>query len=55
VVGSLVSDETIKRLIRNEQAAYEELVAAYGEKLLRLAYMVTGDRQLAEDVVQETF
>ncbi|NLM46613.1 MAG: sigma-70 family RNA polymerase sigma factor [Firmicutes bacterium] len=53
MAGSM--DETIKRLIRNEQAAYEELVAAYGEKLLRLAYLVTGDRQLAEDVVQETF
>lgn len=39
----------------NDQDAYEELVDTYGEKLLRLAYMVIGERQAAEDVVQESF
>lgn len=55
MANSLVLDETIKKLRSNDQIAYEELVDAYGERLLRLAYMVVGDQQLAEDVVQESF
>src|SRR5690554_5836820 len=55
VALSQIVEKTIQRLISNDQAAYKELVDTYGEKLLRLAYMVVGDRQLAEDVVQESF
>ncbi|KUO50146.1 MAG: hypothetical protein APF76_06715 [Desulfitibacter sp. BRH_c19] len=47
--------ELIKRLLVSDETAYVELVNTYGEKLLHLAYMVVGDRQLAEDVVQESF
>lgn len=48
-------EETIQKLIANDQSAYVSLVDTYGEKLLRLAYMVVEDRQISEDVVQESF
>lgn len=36
-----------------DQAGFDEFVAASAGRLLRLAYGVTGDRGLAEDLVQE--
>lgn len=37
------------------RARFEDLYAAYGGEALRLAYLMTGDRALAEDVAQEAF
>lgn len=34
---------------------YKKLIDDYGDKLLRLAFIVVGDQQIAEDVVQESF
>ncbi|ABR48308.1 RNA polymerase, sigma-24 subunit, ECF subfamily [Alkaliphilus metalliredigens QYMF] len=34
---------------------YRELVEGYGDKLFRLAFMIIGDSQMSEDVVQESF
>jgi RNA polymerase sigma factor (sigma-70 family) len=34
---------------------FEDLYAAHGAEALRLAYLITGDRALAEDVAQEAF
>ncbi|MGF7185203.1 RNA polymerase sigma-70 factor (ECF subfamily) [Desulfitispora alkaliphila] len=48
-------DELVQRLQLNDEVAYHELIDAYGDKIIRLAYMVVGDRQVAEDVVQESF
>ncbi len=48
-------EDLTQRLMAKDQRAYEELIDTYGEKLLRLAYMVVGDKQVAEDVVQESF
>ncbi len=48
-------EETIQRLLANDQDAFEGLVDDYGEKLLRLAHVIVGERQASEDVVQETF
>ena len=42
-------------LRRNDPEIYREFIDAHGDKLLRLAYMIVGDMQLAEDVVQESF
>lgn len=36
-------------------ARFEELYAAHGAEALRLAYLMTGDSALAEDVAQEAF
>ena len=48
-------DNLLHSLQLNNQGAYSELVDTYGDKLLHMAYMIVGDRQIAEDVVQETF
>jgi RNA polymerase sigma-70 factor (ECF subfamily) len=37
-----------------DPAAFEQLVDLHQGRLFRIAFMVTGDRQEAEDVVQET-
>jgi RNA polymerase sigma-70 factor (sigma-E family) len=34
---------------------FEDLYAAHGREAVRLAYLMTGDRALAEDVAQEAF
>jgi RNA polymerase sigma factor (sigma-70 family) len=36
-------------------ARFEDLYAAHGPEALRLAYLITGDSVLAEDVAQEAF
>lgn len=36
-------------------ASFEDLYAAHGAEALRLAYLMTGDRVLSEDVAQEAF
>lgn len=37
------------------QAAFDRLVADHGPALYRMAYRMVGDRQEAEDIVQETY
>ena len=37
------------------QAAFNRLVADHGSALYRMAYRMVGDRQEAEDIVQETY
>jgi len=40
---------------KGDSRAFAELVHLYGDKLYQLAYRMTGNRQDAEDIVQETF
>jgi RNA polymerase sigma-70 factor (ECF subfamily) len=40
---------------KGDQRAFAEIVSIYKDKLYHLAYRMTGSRQEAEDVVQETF
>ena len=48
-------DETLlKRIAAGEPPAMQDLHAAYADRLFRYALLRTRDRQLAEDVVQET-
>lgn len=49
------SDNLVLRLRNNDEAAYHELVEQFGDRMLHLAYIIVKDRQVAEDVVQETF
>ena len=37
------------------QASFDQLVAEHGSALYRMAYRMIGDRQEAEDIVQETY
>jgi RNA polymerase sigma factor (sigma-70 family) len=45
----------VERLRRNEAGAVEALVAAYGNRVYRLALRITGNSSDAEEVVQDTF
>ena len=47
--------ELVRRCREGSEAAYAELVRSHRPRLYVLAYRLTGDRETAEDVVQETF
>ena len=47
--------QAIRRLKRGEISALETLVLRYQEKAIRIAFLITHDEPLANDVVQATF
>jgi len=47
--------QAIQRCQRGEMAAMSSLIAQYQVPALRLAYLLTGDHALADDIVQESF
>ncbi|MHB8399817.1 MAG: RNA polymerase sigma factor [Candidatus Limnocylindrales bacterium] len=47
--------ELVRRCREGSEAAYAELVRRHRPRLYTLAYRLVGDRETAEDVVQETF
>lgn len=47
--------ELVRRCREGSEAAYAELVRRHRPRLYLLAYRLTGQREAAEDVVQETF
>src|SRR5690625_933459 len=48
-------EDLIKALKASKEAAVREMVGRFGDRLLRGAYIILGDYQKAEDIVQETF
>jgi len=52
-------DESDEQLMLNagqgDKNAFDELVRRYSSRMVNVAYQVLGDRELAEDVAQETF
>jgi RNA polymerase sigma-70 factor, ECF subfamily len=52
----LVSDaELVARLKANEDEAYREVVARFGDPLYGYIYGITGDHHLSEDVLSDTY
>jgi RNA polymerase sigma-70 factor (ECF subfamily) len=47
--------ELVRRCREGSESAYAELVRSHRPRLYLLAYRLIGDRETAEDVVQETF
>ena len=47
--------EAIRRCQQGDIAGLEPLVASYQVPGVRLAYLLTGDRELADDIVQDSF
>ncbi len=43
----------VARALQGEQAAFNDIVAQYSALMLRTASMIVGDRDIAEDVVQD--
>lgn len=48
-------DELLRRACRREPQALHELVEAYSPRVFGLLYRLTGSRDVAEDLLQETF
>jgi len=51
----LTDEEVIRRFQAGDEAAFEELVHRYANRLMNFAYRFVLDRQEAEDIVQDTF
>ena len=47
--------ELVARLKANDDEAYREVVARYGDPLYGYIYSITGDHHLSEDVMSEAF
>lgn len=45
----------MRRLIAKDESALRELMASYGDELLRTAYMLVKDRQAAEEAAMDAF
>ena len=54
-IGGWDEQELVRRCKEGQEAAYAELVRRHRPRLYSLAYRLTGQRETAEDVVQETF
>jgi RNA polymerase sigma-70 factor (ECF subfamily) len=54
--GGAESDEQLMlRVGQGDRGAFDVIVKRYTTRMVNLAYQIVGDRELAEDVAQETF
>lgn len=51
----MTENQMIDGLINGQENAFRQMMQLYGNKLLGTCYLILGDREEAEDVVQETF
>jgi len=54
-LSGLVDNELVARFLEGNGLAFPELVSRYQSRLLNFIYRTIGDRDRAEDLVQETF
>lgn len=50
-----MDDQIMAQIVQKEDAGLKLLMDRYGDMILRMVYMMTKDRMLAEDISQETF
>lgn len=48
-------EQLMLRVGQGDKKAFDEIVRRYTSRMVNLAYQITGDRDLAEDIGQETF
>jgi RNA polymerase sigma-70 factor, ECF subfamily len=54
-LGSKTDSQVVQSFLDGEQRAFGELVRRYDGRLLNFVYRTVGDRERAQDLVQETF
>ena len=54
-LGELTDSEVVGAFLDGDQRAFMELVRRYDNRLLNFVYRTIGDRERAQDLVQETF
>ena len=52
---ALSDQEVVRHAVQGREAAYRELIRRYQRPVFSLAYRMVRDRELAEDLAQETF
>ena len=55
ILAELDDETVIERFIRGERGAFEQVVAAHGQRIARLAHRLLGWPDDVEDVVQDVF
>lgn len=53
--GQLGDSEVVQAFLAGDERAFGELVERYDQRLLNFVYRTVGDRERAQDLVQETF
>jgi RNA polymerase sigma-70 factor (ECF subfamily) len=54
-LGELADNDVVRAFLGGDQRAFGELVRRYDTRLLNFVYRTIGDRERAQDLVQETF
>ena len=54
-LSSMTDSQVVQRFLDGEPRAFGELVDRYDSRLLNFVYRTVGDRERAQDLVQETF
>jgi RNA polymerase sigma-70 factor (ECF subfamily) len=54
-LGELTDSQVVQAFLDGESRAFGELVDRYDKRLLNFVYRTVGDRERAQDLVQETF
>jgi len=49
------TEEAVRRFVRGEQEAFNQIVRRWERKIYNLAWRMVGNREDAQDIVQETF
>ncbi|MFO8175006.1 MAG: sigma-70 family RNA polymerase sigma factor [Gemmatimonadota bacterium] len=53
--GDLTDSQVVQAFLDGDDRAFSELVGRYDKRLLNFVYRTVGDRERAQDLVQETF